>query len=85
MEHITDYITDNGEAIDLLWALARKFDWRVAIFTEQDIHDMYGGDISDEQMKVIKATRSWRKIEDAMNTEGLSCIEDAIYESNNQQ
>ena len=45
---------------------------------------MYGGDISDEQMKVIKATRSWRKIEDAMNTEGLSCIEDAIYESNNQ-
>lgn len=81
MEHITDYITDNGEAIDLLWALARKFDWKVAVFTEEDIRSMYDGDIPDEKIASIKATRSWRKMEDALNSEGLSCIEDAIYES----
>jgi predicted choloylglycine hydrolase len=82
MEHITDFITDNTEALDLLWALARKFDWKVSVFTEDDIRFMVDDEIDDDEMKRIKASRSWRKMEEALNTEGMSCIEDAINEAN---
>lgn len=85
MEHITDFITDNTEALDLLWALARKFDWKVSVFTEEDIRFMCDDEIGDDEMKRIKASRSWRKMEESLNTEGIACIEDAIYEANNAE
>ncbi len=85
MEHITDFITDNEEAIDLLWALVNKFDWKIALFTDDDIRFMCDGEVDDEKMKRIKSARAWRKLEEALNTEGMSCIEDAINEANEQQ
>jgi hypothetical protein len=43
---------------------------------------MCDDEIGDDEMKRIKASRSWRKMEEALNTEGMSCIEDAINEAN---
>jgi hypothetical protein len=82
MENYTE-----DQALKLMWDFAHKFGWKGVMFTRdyvrQAVIEHYGWSESlDDKVDAVMSGRMWVKdLEEAIATEGMGCIYDAIVET----
>ena len=82
-----DNMTED-QAMHLVWKLANKFDWKLALFSKSDVQysvaSMLGERTNDFRGIVdeVLASRSWRKgLEEILSSEGTEYIQWMIGQS----
>jgi hypothetical protein len=81
--------TTEAEAMELVYTLARKFDWVMSYHTRGDIVatlQTIAGDYkhvpTEEEVSKVMSTRIWKKtFESALEHTAWECMQDAIYEA----
>lgn len=81
------------QALELVYDMYRKFDWALCLYTREDVKTAlqehrqdYDTEPTDEEIQKVMDTRMWRKyMEEALGSTGWECLQDAIYDAENDE